>query len=343
MSTLIVEVCRIERVLAHQNAERLELAQIKGWQCVVPRGRYQAGDLVTYVPVDSVIPDALAERLGVTKYLSKGRVRCARLRGESSFGVIIDRENESWGVGTDVREHYGIEKYVPPLKLSGGDAEAPHALFDSYTEIENMRNFPDVFSLGEPVIASEKIHGTNCRVGMIVEDGQAIEMAGSKQVRRKRPERPEGDFYWFPWTLPGVRDLLRELTVGKRGARQAILFGEVFGRVQSLRYGLDRALGFRAFDLLIDGRYVDSSEFESLCTEFGIERVPQLFNGPFDLQRIVGLSNGPSLVEGAKNIREGVVVKPVVERIDPKIGRAILKYVGDSYLFGESISDTEDV
>jgi hypothetical protein len=47
MSSLIVEVSRIERVLPHANADALELAHIKGWQCVVPKGRYAAGDLVT--------------------------------------------------------------------------------------------------------------------------------------------------------------------------------------------------------------------------------------------------------------------------------------------------------
>ena len=51
MATLIVEVCRIDRVLAHPNADALELAHIKGWQCVVPKGRYAGGTLVTYVPI----------------------------------------------------------------------------------------------------------------------------------------------------------------------------------------------------------------------------------------------------------------------------------------------------
>ena len=320
MSSLIVEVCEIEKVLPHSNAERLELAHIKGWQFVVPKARYQAGDLVTYVPVDSVLPADLAERLGVTKYLSKGRMRCAKLRGEPSFGLIIDRENDGWTLGTDVREHYGIEKFIPPIKLSAGDADVPHALFDSYTEIENMRNFPAVFVPGEP-----------------------IEMAGSKQIRRKRPAEMASDLYWFPWTLAGARELLREVTLGPRGAKQAILFGEVFGRVQSLRYGLVNALAFRAFDLLIDGKYVDSDEFKSLCEQFGIDVVPSVFEGPFDLQTIRDLSDGPSLIGGADHIREGVVVKPVKERTDPKIGRVILKYIGDTYLFGESISDTQDV
>jgi len=343
MSSLIIEVCEIEKVLPHLNAERLELAHIKGWQCVVPRNKYRAGDLVTYIPVDSVLPAALADRLGVAKYLSKGRVRCARLRGEPSFGLVIDRENNAWPAGTDVREHYGIEKYIPPVKLTAGDAEVPHPLFVSYSEIENMRNFPAVFTPGERVIATEKIHGTNARVGLILENDQPVEMAGSKKLRRKRPVEMAGDLYWFPWTVTGVRELLQDLAQGSRGAKQAILFGQVFGRVQSLRYGLDRSLGFRAFDLLIDGKYVDSEEFADLCDRFGVEKVPHVYEGPFDLERIRELSNGPSLVAGASNIREGVVVKAAVERIDPKIGRAILKYVSDVYLLGEDISDTQDV
>jgi hypothetical protein len=84
-------------------------------------------------------------------------------------------------------------------------------------------------------------------------------------------------------------------------------------------------------------------EFDNLCDQFGIETVPRAFAGGFDLETIRKLSDGPSLVSGANNIREGVVVKPMVERNDPKIGRVILKYVGDTYLFGDSISDTRDV
>jgi hypothetical protein len=37
MSSLIVEVCTIDRVERHPNADALDLAVIKGWQCVVPR------------------------------------------------------------------------------------------------------------------------------------------------------------------------------------------------------------------------------------------------------------------------------------------------------------------
>src|SRR5579871_6302505 len=129
MAETIVEVCKIEKVTPHPNADALELAQIKGWQCVVPLGRYREGDLVTYIPIDSMIPLPHADRWGITKYLSvktgleasvppAGRVRCARLRGEPSFGVVVDLEDLAWVAGQDVKEHYGILKYIPPLKAT---------------------------------------------------------------------------------------------------------------------------------------------------------------------------------------------------------------------------------
>ncbi|HWE93813.1 MAG TPA: RNA ligase (ATP) [Tepidisphaeraceae bacterium] len=341
MSSLIVEISRIEKVLPHSNAERLELAHVKGWQCVVPKGKYATGDLVTYVPPDSVLPVELSDRLGITKYLSKGRVRCARLRGEPSFGVIIDRENAQWTEGHDVSTWYGITKYLPPVRATVGDAEPAHPLFVSYTEIENMRNFPEVMAEGEEVVVSEKIHGTNCRVGMVQYNGAMTWMAGSKGVRRKMPagEAVAADLYWHPYSLEGVRSLVEACAAS---ARQVILFGEVYGKVQSLRYGVADGIAFRAFDLLVGGKYVDHAPFNDLCLTHGVERAPVVYRGPFSLERIKQLAEGNSTLPGADNIREGVVVKPVVERLDPKIGRVVLKYIGDGYLLGNE-SDTTDL
>lgn len=62
-------------------------------------------------------------------------------------------------MGTDVRERYGIGKFRPPVRFSAGDSEPNPPLFQRYTEIENLRNFPDVFAPGEEVLVSEKIHG----------------------------------------------------------------------------------------------------------------------------------------------------------------------------------------
>jgi RNA ligase (TIGR02306 family) len=352
MAECIVEVCTIEKINTHPNADALELAQIKGWQCVVPIGKYQAGDLVTYIPIDSMIPIEHSERWGITKYLSvksvsndmempvpAGRVRCARLRGEPSFGVIIDLEDSSWMEGLDVKAHYGIFKYIPPIKPTAGDAETPHPLFVEYTDIENLRNFTEVLEEGEKVTITEKLHGSNCRVGLI----EGERMAGSMSLRRKRPadETMVSNIYWFPFTLPAIQTL-----VEMEGARhrQFILFGEVYGsKIQDLHYGCKGRFGFRAFDILADGKYLGADAFFDLCAQYGVETVPVLYRGAYSRETVRALSEGSTMLAG-DHIREGVVVKPVIERNHPKIGRVVLKYVGDAYLFSKSAErDTHDV
>ena len=145
----------------------------------------------------------------MTQYLSKQRVRCTRLRGEPSFGLAITPD-EDWPLGENVAEHYSLIKYEPPVREPGSrggpppDALPEHPLFPRYTDIENLRNFPHLLEEGEMVVVTEKIHGTNTRIGMI--EGEL--MAGSHRLRRKPLESEEEqrrNFYWFPYTIPGVK------------------------------------------------------------------------------------------------------------------------------------------
>ncbi|NJO83595.1 MAG: hypothetical protein HC828_12860 [Blastochloris sp.] len=151
----------------------------------------------------------------------------------------------------------------------------------------------------------------------------------------------ERSTYWYPFALEGVRSLLEGLA---QRHRQVILFGEIYGSgIQSLTYGLaNRGIGFRAFDLLADGKYLDWHNFTALCAEHNIEMVPTVATLPFNLGEIKRYSEGDTLLFADEpHMREGVVVKPTRERSDPKVGRVILKYVSDTYLFGDKTDFTD--
>src|SRR3972149_2634963 len=112
MSSLVVKVYEIEEIRAHPNADRLDIAVVGGWQCVVGKDTYRAGDKVVYFPPDTLIPRALANQCGVTQYLSfhkdepdMGRIRCTKLRGEPSFGLVLAINDLP--IGADVAEVYG--------------------------------------------------------------------------------------------------------------------------------------------------------------------------------------------------------------------------------------------
>ena len=47
------------------NADRLEIARVRGYQCVVGNGQFRDGDLVAYIPEQSIVPDNIIEDLGL--------------------------------------------------------------------------------------------------------------------------------------------------------------------------------------------------------------------------------------------------------------------------------------
>jgi hypothetical protein len=110
-----------------------------------------------------------------------------------------------------------------------------------------------------------------------------------------------------------------------------VLYGEVFGWVQPLKYGAKQGqLFFRAFDILRGPEYMDAEEFVAALPEE--RRAPSLGVMPFDFEKLQALADGQSLVKGANHVREGIVIKPLKERKHWKLGRVVLKLVSNKYL-----------
>ena len=55
-STHRVNVVRIEEILPHPNADTLGIIYIGGYQCVVKKDDYKAGDLAIYIQPDTIVP-----------------------------------------------------------------------------------------------------------------------------------------------------------------------------------------------------------------------------------------------------------------------------------------------
>ena len=394
MSTLIVEVCAVEEIQPHPNADRIERIRVKNWWCIAPVGKYKVGDKVAYIPPDSILPEELAEKWGIAKYcvpLGRGidgikppglRVRASRFRGECSFGTIQDLDDPSWPIGHSLREHYGITKYEPPVKALDGDAAPPLAEFHAYTDIENLGNFPGVLVDGEEVIVTEKLHGTNSRVGIVHHqhetDANTIfdqttagfapattglhwqYVAGSHGTRRKEfNDKGVRSKYWFPFQLAPnlsraenpMENMLAWVCANENASTSVICFGEIFGPgIQDMHYG-QPGLAYRVFDIAVDGRYLDWDKTANYVKHFEphIQVVPILYRGPFSLAKMQELVDGPTTMAKAEDIkqpfkgREGIVIKPVKERFDATLGgRAILKFVSVDYHERKNADKTED-
>ncbi|MGW4893982.1 RNA ligase (ATP) [Kitasatospora sp. NPDC004240] len=346
MSTLRVTAERLT-VLPHPNADALELAQIGLYRAVVAKGAYRTGDYALYIPEQAVLPAPLIEELGLTGRLAGGnadRVRAVRLRGELSQGIVC-RPGAVAGTdlasaadrGEDFAPLLGVTKWVPPIPTTmNGDVErAPDLL--PWVDIENLKRYPDVFEPGEPVVLTEKLHGSCCLVtyhaatGEVQVSSKGIGAQGLALVEDGR------NLYWRAVRAHGIPAVAARLAE-RLGAERVGVFGEVFGTgVQDLTYGESgrgEVPGYAAFDVsaVVGGELRWLSAAELLDGELPL--VPELWRGPYDPDTVLALAQGRETVSGRElHIREGVVVRPLTERYSPVVGgRAIAKVVGDAYL-----------
>src|SRR5262249_8286272 len=170
------------------------------------------------------------------------------------------------------------------------------------------------------------------RLGLIQTEERRVWMAGSHNQRKKAPAEGEpAGLYWLPLTDP-IKALLSAPCFE---GRSVILFGEIYGAgVQDLHYGLsNNRKEFRAFDLSVDSVYLDFDEFCAVCAAHGVPTMPLIYRGPYDADTIRQHTAGPTLVCEQKQIREGVIIRPVKERFCEELsGRLILKSISDDYV-----------
>jgi len=339
-SEIRATVFTINEIINHPNAETLEIVRPLGWQVVTKKGLRHIGQQCVYIQPDSLIPDEWAVKWGVKAYLKgpqSNRVGKVELRGQPSFGFIVEiPEGQNWNDGDNVADFFGITKFIPPVKFTCSDAESPHPLFDKYTDIENLRNFPHVFNNGEEIVATEKTNGCNSRIGKI--DG--IQMAGSMELQRKKPVDISQNIFWFPWSIENVAKMVNSLA---EKHSSIIVYGEIYGNKIQGGYVYDTPtgkLGYKVFDIKIDGKFLDHDDLVQICKENNVEMVPILYRGPYSLDIIKSISDGQTTMS-ASHIREGTVIRPIKERHHAEVGRLVMKYIGDSYLLSKH-QDSKD-
>lgn len=86
------------------------------------------------------------------------------------------------------------------------------------------------------------------------------------------------------------------------------------------------------FDILRGNEWLPWQVTQDIAQVWGLPWAPVVYRGPFEEGKLRELSEGNSLIPNANHIREGIVVKPVIERTDLEVGRAQLKMISNAYL-----------
>lgn len=350
MADLLVEVCKIDKIIEHPNADRLEVAVIKGWNCIVRKGDYKPGDIIVFIPPDSVMPDDLIDKYKL-EYLRNGgkRVRTVKLRGFISQGLVLPVPEGNYKIGDNVAKDMGITKWMPETEIYQIDGKKKRRKnnpdFDKYTSINNIKHYNNIFKLGETVVITEKIHGSNVRFGNLpihtnyrnpikrlwakiknlFSDGYEF-IYGSHNVQITNNSNYKG---WYGTDIYGK--VAQKYNMKELIPKDYIIYGEVYGKgVQDLTYGLED-IDLVVFDVKYKGEYLPYSDFYSFCKELGLPMAPVLYKGLWKEGLLEEHTLGESTICPGQ-IREGCVVKDYFESNHPRCGRKILKSISDDYL-----------
>lgn len=317
MSGHAVEVVQLGEFYDHPNADKLAIVQVFGFTVCVNKEDWKSGDLAVYIPPDSIVPST-PEYAFLNGH---NRIRAKRLRGVVSFGLLMPAPAGA-ELGQDVANQLGITHYEPPLLVTMGDSEpAPIGISGVKFDIENLRRWPGVIPDGTRVQVTEKIHGSFARYTF--REGRM--WAGSKTTWR----RGQDTCAW--WIAAKSHPQIESFCRYYPGF---VLYGEIFGKIQSLRYGSPNNVRFAAFDVSLgSGQFVDATQASQMLEKHRVPCVPMICcDMPYSFNACVALAEGPSTVPGADHVREGCVVKTITEKYSDIVGRVIFKVVGGGYL-----------
>lgn len=188
----------------------------------------------------------------------------------------------------------------------------------SYMHITNLYADQRVLMFRE-LFALEKVHGTSAHVAW--KDGSVRLFAGGAKH----------ETFAALFDLPALADLFRKL-----GHAEVTLFGEAYGgKLQGMRATYGEALRFIAFEAKVGATWLDVPNAEDVAGKLGQEFVPyrrisstiEEVNGERDRDSEVATRRGC----GAGKLREGIVLRPLVELSDNRGNRIVAKHKRDDF------------
>lgn len=183
------------------------------------------------------------------------------------------------------------------------------------TDETRLQNKPFVLEQYKniPMIVTEKLDGTSTSFGLKKIKNKKYDFAVcSRNVRQEDIDQKcyFGDnVYHIIAQRYDIKNVLIKI-LANYNATTVVLQGETIGEsIQKNKYGL-RGIDFYAFNLVIDGKRLDSSKAVDIMKEFGIKWVPILSDN-FTLlptvEEMIAYADGKSTI--ADTLREGLVIR----------------------------------
>lgn len=330
-----------------EGADAIEKVRVLGWWVVAKKGEYRPGDKIVYCEIDSLLPERpefeflrkschrAAIVAGGEVLLPAGfRIKTIKLRGQVSQGICFPLSVLPPGApteeGADVTEALGVVKFELPVPAEmRGRVRGTFPSFVPKTDETRVQVLGHVIERhrGKTFYVTEKLDGSSFTAYL-------REQEYGLCSRNQRLD--ETDLTNAMCRVAKELDLASKLAAAReRLGFDLAVQGEIIGPgIQGNKYALrDAAVFFFNVVDLSTLRLVDHARALEVLSEMGLTPVPQLGTLVLDhtVDQLVELSVGESKLN-PKTAREGIVMRPLVDEIDPDLGRLSFKAINPKFL-----------
>lgn len=329
MSFFGVAIEEIDKLEPIPGADFIEKATLKNvdFSFVVQKGVWQPNMKGLYFPLDSILPDDIAGKLGVLGKLSgsgKNRIKSKKLKGTISQGLIgpLSLIPEDMAIRNDPDEilsYFGIKKYEPDEINCNNCRMITLPSYLSVYDIPGCEREKAIVDLimDEPVFIQEKTEGQNVSIS-VDKEGQLF--VSQRRYTLIPKEGEEEHSIWKTAKEQGLIDFVQKFwqrEKDKGNNTEITLYGENLGpKIQANIYKLNK-FQINLFDIKIGSEWMEPQVFVNTLKEFDLDKwlCPVLCCGQtlrewLNGKTIKEASNGKSLLN-PNVLREGIVIRPM--------------------------------
>ena len=343
MSRKLASIQEIIKTEPIEGADRIELAYVLGWQCVVNKGQFNPADKAVYFEIDSFLPIReefefmRASSFRKTDIMGEGfRLKTMKFRGQISQGLLLPVSQfpeipQDADIGTDVTELLNVRKWEIEERATTGGTTIGNLPYDvPHTDETRIQAEPDLLQefAGLEYYISTKMDGSSHSVSL---DENGFHVTGHNYEYK---DDGKSAFY----ELVKGMDLETKMKAysEKNNLHVFTIQGEFCAPgIQKNRLKLARPEWY-VFTIREDGKRVGLNRILDICKELELLSVPieeidkDLPSKYPTVDALLERADGEYPNGGKK---EGIVIRPTEPVFSERISGALsMKVVNNKYL-----------